>query len=244
MGEDQRGKEKDIRWIEAGNGAKALLPLLLGVVPFGLASGVAVAQTGIAPGDGVIMSIIVFSGAALLVALQLINSGAPVLVSLISALIVNLRFMIYSASLAPYFRKLPLRWRAILSYLLSDQAYAVSILRFNDENRASTRHWFFLGAAITMWFAWQVSVGLGIVLGLKLPASWSLEFTIPLTFLALVIPAIKDKPTAMAALSAGVSVVLLNNLPYKLGQIVAALIGILIGVLVERSNAWRKSGSL
>jgi 4-azaleucine resistance transporter AzlC len=240
---DEKQRIRATHWTEIKSGAKALLPLLLGVVPFGLASGVAVSQTGITPGDGIVMSVLVFSGAALLVALQLINSGAPVLISLISSLIVNLRFMIYSASLAPYFRKLPFRWKVLLSYLLSDQAYAVSILRFNNENQSSTRHLFFLGAAVTMWIAWQVSVGLGIVLGLKLAANLSLEFTIPLTFLALVVPAIKDRSTAMAALSAGVSVILLNNLPYKLGQIVAALIGILVGVLVERSSVWKKSGS-
>jgi predicted branched-subunit amino acid permease len=215
------------------SGVKALLPILLGVIPFGLISGVAVVQTDIPASSGFVMSLLIFSGAALIVALQLITTSAPALVVLLSALAVNLRFMIYSASLAPYFKNLSAGWKSLLAYLLSDQAYAASILHLNDSSCPDYRHWHFLGSGLTMWVAWQVSVGAGMLLGTGLPASWSLEFTIPLTFLSLAVPAIKDKPTVVAAIVASIVAVLAAGMPFKMGMMVAALFGILAGMLVE-----------
>ncbi|KPL84679.1 hypothetical protein SE15_06470 [Thermanaerothrix daxensis] len=222
---------------EFTSGVKALLPILLGVIPFGLTTGIAVTQTHITPQDGFIMSILVYSGAALLVALQLIQANTPVVVTIISALMVNLRFLMYSISLSPYLKHLPQRWRALLAYLLSDQAYAVSISNFENHTVPQRGHWHFLGAALTMWVAWQGSLLIGMVVGISLPKDWSLDFTIPLTFLALAVPNIRDKATGTAALSAGVMTVLLNNMPYKTGTVIAAIVGIGLGVLVERSNS-------
>jgi predicted branched-subunit amino acid permease len=219
------------------SGVKALLPILLGVIPFGLISGVAVIQTNIPAASGFVMSLLIFSGAALIVALQLISTGAPAVVVLFSALAVNLRFMIYSASLAPYFKNLSASWKSLLAYMLSDQAYAASILHISDSPLRDYRHWHFLGSGLTMWIAWQISVGLGMLLGTGLPASWSLEFSIPLTFLALAVPAIKDKSTVMAAFIASVVAILAVNMPFKMGMIVAALFGIVAGMLMD---GWKK----
>ncbi len=217
-------------------GVKALLPILLGVVPFGMISGIAVTQTHIPTVSGFFMSLMIFSGAALIVALQLIASGAPALVVLFSALLVNLRFMIYSASLAPFLKNLPTAWKSTLAYLLSDQAYAASINHLSESASSGTAWLHFLGSGLTMWLAWQISVALGMLLGARLPASWSLEFTIPLTFLALAVPAIKDRFTAAAALVAAVVAVLANGAPFKLGLVIAAIIGILAGMLLEAST--------
>jgi predicted branched-subunit amino acid permease len=218
-------------------GVRALLPILLGVVPFGLISGIAVISTGIPPASGLVMSLLVFSGAALIVALQLISTGAPAVVVLFSALVVNLRFMIYSASLAPLFRRLPRGRKSLLGYLLSDQAYAASIAHLGESPAPETRWLHFLGAGVTMWIAWQVSVGLGLFLGARLPASWSLEFTIPLTFLALAVPAIRDRYTVAAAASAGVMAVLADGAPFRTGLVLAALLGILLGTVWESRAA-------
>ncbi len=214
-------------------GVQALLPILLGIIPFGMISGIAVTQTHIPTVSGFVMSLLVFSGAALIVALQLIASGAPAFVVLFSALLVNLRFMIYSASLAPFLKNLPTAWKSTLAYLLSDQAYAASINHLSESASAGTAWLHFLGSGLTMWLAWQISVALGMLLGARLPASWSLEFTIPLTFLALAVPAIKDRFTAAAALVAAVAAVLANGAPFKLGLVIAAMIGILAGMLLE-----------
>lgn len=218
-------------------GVKALLPILLGVIPFGMISGIAVTQTHIPPVSGFVMSLLIFSGAALIVALQLIATGAPAFVVFFSALLVNLRFMIYSASLAPFFKQLSAGWKGLLAYLLSDQAYAASINHLSGSPAPQVAWLHFFGSGLTMWLAWQVSVAIGMLLGARLPASWSLEFTIPLTFLALAVPAIKDRFTAAAALVAAVAAVLANSAPFKLGLVIAAIIGILAGMLLERRPA-------
>ncbi|MGB9799968.1 MAG: AzlC family ABC transporter permease [Thermanaerothrix sp.] len=228
------------KWVrnEFMRGVQAFLPLLVGVVPFGLITGIAVSQTGISPNDGIIMSLLVYSGAALLVALQLIQLGTPILITILSALMVNLRFLMYSASLAPHFQKLSSRWKILLAYLLSDQAYAVSISYLEDPSNQKTGHWYFLGAAITMWLTWQGSLFLGMVVGVNVPPGWSLDFTVPLTFLALAVPTVKDKSTLFSALVASLAALLMNGLPFKIGVVIAAIIGIGIGAMVDE---WRSS---
>jgi predicted branched-subunit amino acid permease len=151
-----------------------------------------------------------------------------------SALLVNLRFIIYSASLAPLLKNLPTEWRSALAYLISDQAYAASIGHLSESSGSPFGWLHFLGSALTMWLAWQISVAIGLSLGARLPASWSLEFTIPLTFLALAVPAIKDRFTAAAALVAAIAAVLANGAPFKLGLVIAAVLGIFAGILLER----------
>ena len=217
------------------SGVKALLPILLGVIPFGMISGITVIQTHIPPVSGFIMSLLIFSGAALIVALQLITTGAPAFVVFFSALVINLRFMIYSASLAPYLSRLSVGRKSLLAYLLSDQAYAASISHLSENSFPEVSWLHFLGSGLTMWVAWQISVGIGIFVGARLPASWSLEFTIPLTFLALAVPAIKDRFTGTAAVIAGVTAVLANGAPFKTGLVIASLVGILAGLFFE----WR-----
>ena len=99
------------------------------------------------------------------------------------------------------------------------------------------RHWFYLGAGLALWTCWQLSTALGIFLGAAVPASWGLEFTLPLTFIALVVPNLNSRATIGAALTAGVVAVLVYNLPYKLGLITAALIGVLAGLALDRVEA-------
>ena len=155
--------------------------------------------------------------------------------------VVNLRHALYSASVAPFVRRLNAGWKALLAYLLTDEAYAVVITRYlRDEGRATAppyRHWYFLGAGATLWACWQVSTAAGVFLGAKVPESWSLDFTLPLTFIALVFPGLRDRPAAAAALSAGVLAVLAAGLPYKLGLMVAALVGIAVGLVAEGRRA-------
>jgi predicted branched-subunit amino acid permease len=147
---------------EVEAGVKSLLPILLGIVPFGLISGIAVVQTHIPPAGGLVMSLLIFSGAALIVALQLITSGAPALVVIFSALVINLRFMIYSASLAPLLKGLSAWRKSLLGYLLSDQAYAASITHMTESSFPEVAWMHFLGSGLTMWLAWQISVGIGM----------------------------------------------------------------------------------
>jgi 4-azaleucine resistance transporter AzlC len=215
-------------------GVRAEFPLLIGVFPFGLIYGTLALGAGLSPTAAQMMSSIVFAGSSQFVAAQLIHDAAPGVVIVLTIAIVNLRHMLYSASVAPYLEKLSPRWKGLLAYLLTDEAYAATVIHFEEEGLTPTSHWFFLGAGFSLWFTWQTSSALGILLGTAIPAAWPLDFAVPLTFIAMVMPVLKDSPVIVSALSAGLVALLAFNLPYKLGLILAALIGIFIGTLLER----------
>jgi predicted branched-subunit amino acid permease len=123
-----------------------------------------------------------------------------------------------------------------LSYLLTDEAYAPTIIHYEKEGSTPQAHWFLLGAGAALWVNWQISTALGIFLGTAIPESWSLDFALPLTFIAMVVPVLKDRPAIAAALSAGLVALVAFTLPYKLGLILAALVGIVVGTLLERGK--------
>jgi 4-azaleucine resistance transporter AzlC len=218
-------------------GIKAISPILLGVIPFAIISGITAVKAGISEMLALFMSIAVFAGAAQLAAAQLIGLHAPVLIIVLTAFIINLRFFMYSASISSYFKSLPFKWRALFAYLLTDQAYAASIIRFNDNNDdEKNNHSFYFGAAITLWIIWQIGTAAGVFLGTKIPESWALDFAVPLTFMALVVPAIKDKASIIAAIAAGFSAVIFADFPYNLNIIISAIIGIMAGFITELIN--------
>lgn len=226
------------------SGVKAELPILLGVIPFGMIYGVLALGAGIPPGAAQAMSWIVFAGSAQFISTQLVHASAPALVIILTVGVVNLRHALYSASVAPYLKPLRPAWKWLLAYLLTDEAYAVTILHYQkgseagedeDSSRlAYVRRWFFLGAGLALWATWQVSTAAGILLGAVIPSSWSLDFTLALTFIALVVPALRDRAGVAAALSAGMTAVLAYNLPFKLGLVLAAVVGIAVGLWSER----------
>ena len=148
------------------------------------------AASGLPPTAAQAMSSVVFAGSAQFVATQLIATDAPSLVLLLTTLVVNLRHMLYSASVAPFVRPLPRRWKWLLAYLLTDEAYAVAIPHYREPSDQAGKHWCFLGAGLALWAVWQASTAVGIFLGAQVPPSWSLDFTLPLTFIALVLPAL------------------------------------------------------
>jgi 4-azaleucine resistance transporter AzlC len=215
------------------SGVKAELPLMIGVIPFGMIYGILAISAGLPASAAQAMSVIIFAGSSQFVSAQLFALSVPAIINLLTVGVINLRHALYSASIAPYIQKLPVRWKWILAYLLTDEAYAVSILHYQQKGDETIKHWFFLGSGLTLWTTWQLSTAAGIFLGATVPANWSLDFTLALTFIALVIPALKDRASLAAALSAGVVAVLLFNLPLKLGLLAASLIGIMIGLFLE-----------
>ncbi|MGB7872982.1 MAG: AzlC family ABC transporter permease [Anaerolineales bacterium] len=214
-------------------GVLAELPLLIGVAPFGMIYGVLALSAGLAPAPAQLMSSIVFAGSAQFITAQLVSEAVPGLVIVLTIAVVNMRHMLYSASVAPFVRDLPMRWKVLLSYLLTDEAYAVTILNYEKENSYPSGHWFFLGAGLTLWVSWQLSTAVGILLGATMPESWPLDFALPITFIAIIIPALKDRPAIAASLTAGAVAVLTYELPYKLGLMLAGLLGIAVGTLLE-----------
>jgi 4-azaleucine resistance transporter AzlC len=214
-------------------GARAEIPLLIGVIPFGLIYGALALGSGLSPAAAQMMSSIVFAGSAQFITAQLVHEAAPGFVIVLTIAVVNLRHMLYSASLAPYVASFPMRWKALLSYLLTDEAYAPTILHYEKNGDTTHAHWFWLGAGSALWVCWQLSTALGIFLGAAIPESWSLDFALPLTFIAMLVPVLKGRPAIAAALSAGAVALVAFSLPYKLGLILAALVGILVGTVLE-----------
>lgn len=215
-------------------GVRSQLPIIVGTMPFGLIFGVLAIAADIPPLLAFGMSSVIFAGSAQFIAVQLIASGTPPLILLTTAFIVNIRHLLYSASLAPHVQHLSAAWKWVLAYLMTDEAYATTIIRYYDDTKpTATRHWFFLGAGLMLWSTWQLSTAVGILLGAAVPASWSLDFTLAVTFIAIVIPSLKNRAEVAAAGSAGLVAVLTFAWPYKLGLMAAALTGITVGVWVE-----------
>ena len=211
------------------------LPLLFGVAPFGMAYGAYAVESGLSSSLTQAMSAIVFGGASQFVAVQLIASGVPGGMIVLATLLVNLRHMLYSASLAPSVEHLGLRWRWLLAYLLTDEAYAVSMTRVSRGGEGPNRHWFILGAGFALWATWQVTTSLGIFLGAAVPDSWSLDFALPLTFLALLMPVLTSRAALAAAAVAGVVAVAGFDWPYGVALVAAIVAGLVAGVGAERA---------
>ncbi|MCL4529166.1 MAG: AzlC family ABC transporter permease [Chloroflexi bacterium] len=222
-------------------GVRAEFPLLVGVFPFGLIYGALALESGLSAAPAQMMSSIVFAGSSQFVAAQLVHDAAPGLVIVLTIAVINLRHMLYSASIAPYLEKLSPRWKTLLAYLLTDEAYAATIIHYENEGLTLTSHWFFLGAGFSLWFTWQVSSAFGIFLGTAIPTTWPLDFALPLTFIAMVMPVLKDYPVVAAALSAGAVALVANSLPFKLGLILAALAGIFIGTYLENRKSAKET---
>lgn len=210
------------------------LPFLFGVAPFGLVTGVAMVAGGIPPLEAMAMSMLVYAGASMLAATQLLAGGAPVAVILVTVLVVNLRLMMYSASLRPHLAGLSMRARVCAAYLLADNAYALSIARFTEHPERSGKAGYYFAAALAVWLTWQAAVAAGILLGAGLPASWRLEFAAPLAFIALTVPLLRDRAMVAAALAAAVTAVAASALPLRLGIAAAALAGLTAGMLLRR----------
>ncbi|WP_423207448.1 branched-chain amino acid ABC transporter permease [Paracoccus yeei] len=213
------------------------LPFLLVLVPFGLLFGVVSDAAGFDLPQVMGFSVLVLAGASQFTAVQLIADHAPTIVVILSALAVNLRLAMYSASLVPWLGQAPTRWRAFLSYVLIDQTYALAIQHYeaNPRLRLDQRMAYFTGTAIGCCVPWFLATALGFTLGRAIPESWALDFAVPITFLAMVAPMLRS-PAHIAA--AGVSIVgalVFSVLPSGLGILVAAPLAMATGAWVE----WR-----
>ena len=214
-------------------GFVAMLPACLGLVPFGVVTGVGAAAAGADFWGALGMSMIIFSGAAQILAAQLLALNAPLLVVILTCFVAGLRFLMYSAAMAPYLKPLPPAWRNSLPFLLTDQAFAAAIRRFDATHDPRSGAMHFLGGGMALWTCWQVTNVAGFLAGNLIPVSWSLDFAVPLCFVALIAPLLRTAPMIVAALVAGVAVLALAQLPMKLNLIAAGVAGILAGTVVD-----------
>lgn len=239
----ERGSQSNERTLRRAlfvQGARTVAPILVAIVPFAVVSGVVARATGLSLAQTMFMSLWVFAGASQLAALDLMERNAPALVIIGTAFLINLRFLMYSASLGVYFRRASLLAKSLVGYLHVDHVYAISVTRFADEprfagdERTGRRVWFYLGMGITMWATWQLGTLAGALVGAGLPESWSLDFVIPLMFLAILVPVLRDRHMIVAAIVGGVVALIGAGLPFNLGLVIASLVGIGAGVASER----------
>lgn len=224
------------------SGARGALPLLLGTAPFGLIYGALAVAAGLSNAAAVAMSLFVFAGSAQFIAVGLVGAGAPVAIIILTTFVVNLRHMLYSATLLPYLKNLPQRWRIALAFWLTDEAFAVCISRYRQSDDSMLKHWHQLGASLAMYINWQIWCILGLVLGSRIPdaGAWGLDFALPVTFIGMTIPFVKNRSTIVCVITAAAVSLMTGSLPFKLGLMVAALAGVAAGLLVEKSLRYKK----
>jgi predicted branched-subunit amino acid permease len=210
-----------------------MVPVVLGTVPFGFVAGVAAVAAGMTAAQGIALSIFSFSGIAQLVASQLVAVHSPVVVTVAAAFVVSLRLLMYSAAIAPHLAHLDWRWRAALSFLMTDQSFVSAVQRYGAPGDPANRHWHFLGTASTLYVTWQVAVAIGVVAGARIPAEWSLDFAVVLTFIALLVPAVRTRADLAAAIVAGAIALAAAGLPYRLALVAATIGGIGVGLAIE-----------
>ena len=221
-------------------GVRDMSPMLIGIVPFGVVCGVGAVAVGASPIAALAMSMIMFSGAAQIVATQMLAEGAPFAVIVLSCLVVSLRLMMYSAAMAPHLRPLDHRWRSLLAYVLTDQAFARTIQRFRESDDLAANASYFLGSGVLLWVLWQLATLLGVVAGQIVPASWQLEFVVPLCFIAILMPLLRDRVSLLVFAVTAVAAVALDAMPLRLSMICAGLLGIAAGILADARKGARR----
>ncbi len=227
------------------NGARDTLPLILGAIPFGIIFGTLASAAGLTLWQALGMSLLVFAGSAQFIAVSLLGAGAGMVVLLLTTFVVNLRHALYSATLQPFVRHLPGRWRAPLAFWLTDETFAVVQHRYAVCDESPHKHWYFFGSCLAMYSNWQLCTLIGVAFGQAVPnlANWGLDFAMLATFIGIVVPMLRNIPQLAAALVAGAVALAFHGLPYKLGLLVAALAGIVVGVWLEhRRETHRVAG--
>jgi 4-azaleucine resistance transporter AzlC len=231
------------RRFEFWAGARDTIPLIVGAIPFGIIFG-AVAVTGeLSPAATVAMSALVFAGSAQFAAAGLVASGAGLFIIVLTTFVINLRHALYGATLAPGMRHLPQRWLLPLGFLLTDETFLVASERYQRPDASPYKHWYYLGSAVFMYVNWQLCTLIGLVAGQSIPnpARWGLDFALSVTFIGMLVPALRSRPVLVCVLVAGASALFLRGLPYHLSLMVAPLLGIAGGVLAERVGAGQRS---
>ncbi|HSS26499.1 MAG TPA: AzlC family ABC transporter permease [Usitatibacter sp.] len=217
-------------------GAREIAPVLVGMAPFGLVAGVAATASGLTPLQGIALSMLAFSGIAQLIVCQLIAARSPFIVVVAAGSIVSLRFVMYSAAVSPHLAHLDRRWRALLAFLMTDQSFSMTTARFSAPGERGLRHWHTLGASVVLYIGWQAMVAIGVAVGAQVPASWSLDFAVVLTFIALLVPAIRTRADLGAAIVGAAVALVAAGLPFRLSLVAASLAGIAAGMAIERTH--------
>tara|TARA_Y100000741_G_scaffold355291_1_gene330541 strand:+ start:503 stop:1189 length:687 start_codon:yes stop_codon:yes gene_type:complete len=208
-------------------GVVDILPLMIPVVPFGIIFGAIGIELGFGPYLTYVTSIVIFSGASQIVILQLFSAGASSLVAITSSSVVSTRHLLYGAVVSQHLNHLSIYWKIGLSYLLTDQAFAVSNEYFKKNNSNKYKHFHLIGSGFTLWLIWQITTIIGIILGSIVPEELGLTFTIPLTFLALLVNYLRNFNHLIVILLSGTSSILFFDFPFQSYIILSSFIALI-----------------
>lgn len=221
------------QWSDFATGAKTIAPLDPGSFLFGLAFGALIQVAGFNSWAGISGSFLVMAGASQIATVEALRVGAPLVVAVLTALVINARFALYSAALAPTYSAFPRRWKFGLAYLMTDQAAAITLHNQHVYPDPVRRRWFALGASLTFALAWYAGTAAGVLLGPVIPAAWQIAFIVPLMFIALMVPSLRHRSELAAAVVAVIITLILKDLPLGLNVILGAIGGISIGRFVK-----------
>jgi predicted branched-subunit amino acid permease len=220
-------------WVGAREGFGVFFPLSMGLIPWALVTGMTMSNTGFTVLQAVGMNALVYAGTAQLATLPMMAAGAPVWLMVVTALVLNLRFVIFSAAIAKGFRHIPFLVRCLSGYLLVDGVFACSLEKMLSHEDKDWRLGYYLAPSIWAWFLWQVFGIVGVLARKSIPSDWSLEFMATIALMLLLIPMTKFRPMLMAAIVGSLASVLLRALPLKLGVFAAIFLGVLAGFITE-----------
>jgi len=209
-----------------------VLPLMIPVIPFGIIFGAIGIEIGFSPLLTYATSIIIFSGASQIVILQLLSAGASSLVAITSSSVISARHLLYGAVLSQHLNHLSIYWKIGLSYLITDQAFAVSNEYFKKNNYNKFNHYHLIGSGLTLWIIWQITTIIGILLGSIVPEELGLTFAIPLTFLALLINYLRNYKHLIVIIISGVSSLIFFGAPFKAYIILSSILALIVATIL------------
>lgn len=224
------------RGAEVAAGARAMLPWLAGVVPFGLVIGVSAARADIPALAGWLTGPLIYAGSAQVATIEMLHTGAAPAVIVATALIINLRLVLYSGAIAAHWRGTPWWWRATAAYLLVDPSFVVGMDGYQRHHDRAGGHRHYLGGALVLWMAWLIAIGAGMTLGAQLPSALRLELIIPLYLVGEVVVKLGDRATRRAAVTAAVLAVVALAAPLHLGVLVAIVGGLVAALTVKEGS--------
>ncbi len=216
-------------------GARDTFPLIVGAAPFGIIFGTLASTAGLSFAATIGMSLFVFAGSAQFISISLIAGGAAWQIIVLTTFVVNLRHILYSTTMVPFYKDLNHIWKAVLAFGLTDETFAVAANRYYQKDNAPNKHYYNLGSMIFMYTNWNICTLIGLSAGKSFPeiAEWGLDFAMPATFIGMVIPYLVSKPMWISVITAGVVSIAAYNLPHKLGLMVAAVLGVAVGIISE-----------
>lgn len=207
----------------------------LGAVPFAIIFGALAIDAGLSTAGAMGMSLFVFAGSAQFIGIGLVQQGATLGVIVLTTLVVNLRHVLYSASLAPYMNRLPQTWLLPLAFWLTDETYALVIRRYRHKDDSTYKHWYYFGSSLFMYINWNFWTVVGIITGQQLQGmeNLRLDFAMVVTFVGIIVPLLVTRPMLLCAAVAGLTGILTYDMPNKMGLMLAAVLGIAAGMLAE-----------